>query len=259
MQFLANDRPFGLFGLVNVHRPIIADCILGVRRSPDVGGEFFLNFQGQSATGKVAVRMALGIAVILRVDQHPALAVIFVGMMFRMAHFPVQGVVRFSPLLFGNAPALQHIAGAQAQTDAQLSLLAGDFRDQFQQKARIALIVLIPGDALIFFGFENFFEISFVKKLFEIALQLAVVAPDSQIVGQVHADHAGLHRGFASKTAGKIFKKQGAEQEPHAGILARCANPVFAGNLGHVEYGVAPDGTGGAAVAPDGAVPGLRS
>src|SRR5271157_6338194 len=90
------------------------------------------------------MRMALSIPVVLQIDQHSALAGVFGGMMLRVPHFPVGHLVVLAPRLFGYGPALQKIAGAEAERSSQFPVFRRDPRQELEEKRRIAFLIFVP-------------------------------------------------------------------------------------------------------------------
>jgi len=88
-------------------------------------------------------------------------------------------------------------------------------------------------------------------------LQLAVIGPQSQVVGQVHAHHASLDGGLPAFPAGELLEKLPAELQGGAGVLGHVRNAVLDRHRRHLEQGVATDGAGRAAVAAHGVFPGF--
>ncbi len=116
-----------------------------------------------------------------------------------------------------------------------------------EEKRRVAFLVLVPVVAFEFGLAQLLLHGAFIVKLLEIALQLAVVAPEAEVVRQVHAYHAGLDHGLAPWPIGEFFEEGAAEIEAGARILPHVGDAVFGSDGGDLDHRVAPDGATGAA------------
>jgi len=76
--------------------------------------------------------MALRIAVVLHVDEEPALAGLFGRVVLGMAHLPVRELLVLDPGLLRNGPALEHVARAKAERYAEFVLLKGDLGEYLE-------------------------------------------------------------------------------------------------------------------------------
>ena len=88
-------------------------------------------------------------------------------------------------------------------------------------------------------------------------MQLAVIGPQPQVVGEVHAHHAGLDGGLAAIFAVEPLEELPAELQGDARVLRRVRDAVLDRDGRHLEQGMAADGAGRAAVAAHGVFPGL--
>ncbi len=256
MKFLAHQGPSGPPGLVHVHGRVVPHAVHGIRRAPDLGGQLFLHAERQPVAHEVRVGVALGVAVVLGVDDHPALAVVLVGVVLGVPHLPVERAVVPGPGVLGDGPLREQPGRALAEDLAQLAPALGDARQDVEEERRVASLEFVPGDGGVLSRAKPGLEQPVVVQLLEVALQLAVVAPDAKVVGQVHAHHAGLQRGLALQAAGELLEEAAAEQESGTGILGHFPDAVLGRHSRHLDDGVAADGAGCAAVAAHRVLPG---
>ena len=200
--------------------------------------------------------MALGVTVVLGVDDDAALAHLLVGMVLGMAHLPVEEIVVFFPLLLGETPFLQHVARTQTQDRCQFAVFHGDPGKELEEEGGISLFILVPGITLELFLRDLVLDDPVIVEFYEVALELAVVAPDAVVIGHVHSDHAGLDLGQSPRTIGEVLEEGTAEIQSAAGIHARFGNAVFGRNGRDFDHGVAANGTARAAVSPHRVLPG---
>jgi hypothetical protein len=69
MKFLPQNRPFGHPRLARIHARIVPYGVHCIGSSPDMCRQPFLDFKGKTIASEVDVRMALGIAIVLSIDD----------------------------------------------------------------------------------------------------------------------------------------------------------------------------------------------
>ena len=128
-----------------------------------------------------------------------------------------------------------------------------------EKEGRIPFFVFIPGVALEFFLIQLLLDLPGIVEFDEIPLHLAIVAPEPEVIGHMHAYHTGLDSRFSLGTIRKAFEEGTAKIQATAGIHAYLGNPVFCSYGRNFNHGVASNRTSGATVSSDRVLPCLCS
>ena len=144
-----------------------------------------------------------------------------------MTHLPVGQLLILPPVPFRDGPLFQEISRPQTQGGPQLSFFGGNARNDFEKKRRVSLLVFIPGVTPEFLLPQLLLDIALIVELLKVPLQLALIAPDPEVIGQVQPDHAGLYIHLPPWTIGEALEESSPEVKAGAGVLPHLRDAVF--------------------------------
>ena len=173
--------------------------------------------------------------------------------MLRVTVGPIKRTVVVTPGFNRNTEVVEHDRRCFAEPLAEFAFAISDSRKEVLHSRCVHIVDLLPGQGVVLFVGEELFPISVLIHDDHVALQLTVVAPQTQVVHQLASNDCDFDVPF--RMILQIRIEEDREEQAAAGLFGNRMNVVLGGCCGIFNDRIAADRAGKAPVVADVASP----